>query len=122
MRIALLIFVGGGVGSVVRYFLGTWITRIYQHAFPLGTLVVNLLACLMVGLLAGVVQRDVDSPMRSILIIGFCGGFSTFSTFTSESTNLVSNGLGMQAVAYIVLSVAGCLAATFFGVWLAGKA
>jgi len=123
MKTILLIFLGGGLGSVSRYALGAWITKLVQNPFPAGTLIVNLTACLLVGLLAGVAgPGSVATSSRAFLVIGFCGGFSTFSTFTSESAQLVAGQLTGSAVIYIVVSLIGCLGATFLGLWLAGRA
>jgi CrcB protein len=120
MNTILLIFVGGGLGSVARYLLGSWITRIYPHAFPLGTLTVNIVACFLVGVLAGLVgQSSKEEFFRSALIVGFCGGFSTFSAFTLESAKLFNSGLPGQMGLYIIASLLACVASTFVGVWLA---
>jgi len=123
MRTALLVFIGGGLGSMARYFLGSWISKIYVHPFPLGTLTVNITACFLVGILAGLAgQRTSDSIVPPLLIIGFCGGFSTFSSFTIESARLASGNMSGLALVYIALSLIGCLAATFLGLWIAGRA
>jgi len=123
MKTILLIFLGGGLGSIVRYAVGNWISRLVQDPFPAGTLVVNVVACLLVGLLAGVAgQGPTPSTTKAFLVIGFCGGFSTFSTFTSESALLFNGNMTGSAVAYVTFSVIGCLGATILGLWLAGKA
>jgi CrcB protein len=120
MKTILSIFIGGGLGSVARYLLGTWINRMYQSTFPLGTLTVNVVACFLVGLLAGLIgQSAKDDTVRSLLMIGFCGGFSTFSAFTLDSARLVDAGMPAQMGLYVLLSLIGCLAATFAGVWMA---
>jgi CrcB protein len=127
MKTTLLIFIGGGLGSVARYFLGNWMPKMRIHpdlqdvVFPLGTLTVNLVACLLVGLLAGLGGQR-DPAARALLIIGFCGGFSTFSSFTLELTGLTDASTYGLAVLYIALSLFGCLGATFLGLWLAGRA
>lgn len=123
MKTALMIFVGGGLGSVARYFLGSWISKIYVNPFPFGTLTVNIVACFLAGLLAGfAVHRTSQSFINTFLVIGFCGGFSTFSSFTLESAKLAGNSLTGLAGLYIVLSVFVCLSATFLGLWIASRA
>jgi fluoride exporter len=119
MKTILLIFVGGGLGSVARYLIGSWITRIYPHPLPLGTLTVNIAACFLVGVFAGLAgQSNKDEFIRSAMIVGFCGGFSTFSAFTLDSAKLFNSGLPAQMVLYVMLSLVACTAATFLGVWL----
>ena len=120
MRTALLIFLGGGLGSVARYFLGQLISRYSYSQFPLGTLVVNITACLLVGLLAGLI--DHKAAARAFLIIGFCGGFSTFSTFTIETINLIRGNFTGYVVLYVLGSLVCCIGATFVGLWIAARA
>lgn len=111
----LVVFLGGGLGSLAR--LGTnkafanWVTE-----FPVATLVSNLLACLILGFVAGLVSNRVQlSPMLKLgITTGFCGGFSTFSTFGMESMGLFSNGKFLLGGSYVVASVALC----FLGIWV----
>jgi CrcB protein len=122
LKTILFIFVGGGIGSVCRYFLGGWISRLYPYPFPLGTLTVNILACFIAGLTAGWLGPAVkDSATRLFLITGFCGGFSTFSAFTLESAGLLNDNLNGQMAGYIAISLGLCIGATFLGLWLATK-
>jgi CrcB protein len=122
LKALLFIFLGGGLGSVSRYLLGGWISRVYPQTFPIGTLTVNIVACLTAGVIAGWIGYAVkDSSMRLFLITGFCGGFSTFSAFTLESAGLFNNNLTAQMAGYIALSLALCIGATFLGLWLTAK-
>jgi CrcB protein len=108
------VFLGGGLGSLAR--LGTskacagWATD-----FPVATLLSNLLACLILGFVAGLVTNKAQlSPLLKVgITTGFCGGFSTFSTFGLESMNLFSNGKLLLGGSYVVASVALC----FLGIW-----
>jgi fluoride exporter len=119
MRTALLIFLGGGLGSVARYAVGLVISRYSHGQFPLGTLVVNIAACLLVGLLAGIL--DYKTSARAFLVIGFCGGFSTFSTFTIEALDLIRGNFMGSAILYILGSLVLCLGSTFVGLWVAAR-
>lgn len=122
MKTILFIFLGGGLGSVSRYVLSGWIARLYQQSFPWGTLIVNILACFLAGLAVGWIGQGIkDSPARLFLVTGFCGGFSTFSAFTLDSAELFNGHLTGQMAAYIAMSFAFCLTATFLGLWLTGK-
>ncbi|MCA6368134.1 MAG: fluoride efflux transporter CrcB [Cytophagales bacterium] len=116
----LLIFVGGGIGSVMRFSLGTWISSFHSHHFPYGTLFVNVLACFVLGTLVGVADhKQIISPnARLFWTVGFCGGFSTFSTFSSETLTLIQNGFPFSGLVYVLASLLLCLAATYLGLYL----
>ena len=112
----LLIFVGGGLGSVCRYGLASLIQTRAHVGFPVGTLVVNVLGCLIIGLLArAFLNMQTDVMARAALITGFCGGFTTFSTFSYETMGLISGGEWGKAALYVGASVAACLAGTAIG-------
>jgi fluoride exporter len=119
MRTVLLIFLGGGLGSVARYALGQLVSKYSHSQFPVGTLVVNIAACLIVGLLAGLI--DQKAAARALLIVGFCGGFSTFSTFSVETIDLIRGGFIGYVVFYILGSLVCCIGATFLGLWIAAR-
>ena len=107
----LLVFVGGGLGCVLRYAISTGILRLYQGTFPLATLISNALSCAILVWIIGILSMEnLDSKwVRSALIIGFCGGFSTFSTFGFETVQLIKIGNPWIAVANIVVSLSVCL-------------
>ena len=111
----LLIFVGGGLGSLCRYGLATFIQS-RTHVFPLGTLVVNVLGCIIIGITARhVLNMQGDVMARAAIITGFCGGFTTFSTFSYETVGLMAGGEWGKASLYIVASLVACIGGTAIG-------
>ncbi len=120
MRELILIFVGGGLGSVTRFSLGKWISSLHTHHFPYGTLGVNIIACFVLGLLIGMADHKqiISAHSRVFWTVGFCGGFSTFSTFSSETVALLQTGFHLSGVLYIITSLVACLAVTFAGLYL----
>jgi fluoride exporter len=120
MKELLLVFIGGGLGSVVRLSLGKWVSAFHNHHFPLGTLVVNIVACFALGLIIGLADhKQIISPAARIFwTVGFCGGFSTFSTFSSETLYLLQNGFTVSLISYILISLLACVAATYGGLLL----
>ena len=120
MKSLLLVFLGGGLGSVIRFSLGKWIGSLHSHHFPWGTLVVNVVACFALGWIIGLADhKHIISPSaRLFWTVGFCGGFSTFSAFSNETLVLLQSGFTFYSLLYIVLSVLLCVAATFAGLSL----
>jgi fluoride exporter len=116
MQTILAIAGAGAVGSVSRYLLGVYVQRSTHLAFPIGTLVVNVLGSLLIGLLAGHFMNDESLPvLKSALMVGFCGGFTTFSAFSLETFGLLAGGEYAKAAGYVLASVALCLLATGAG-------
>lgn len=115
-----LIFLGGGLGSLTRFFLGKMVQERVEVDFPLGTLGVNLTASLVLGFFIGLVEaRNLSNPnFRALVAIGFCGGFSTFSTFANDNVLLLLDQRPLAALLNILLNVTGCIVATFGGLWL----
>ena len=109
----LLVFLGGGFGSLVRYGISLTVNRL-EINFPLATLLSNVLACLVIGALtASATKGNLTDAQRLLFATGFCGGFSTFSTFSSETVQLAQNGQFFTAFFNVLLSLTLCLAATF---------
>ena len=113
--------IGGALGSVLRYELSAWVQALATRGFPYGTLVVNVLGCLLMGFLFVVFsdRLGANAIWRVGLLVGVLGGFTTFSSFSMETFNLIEQGAILQAVANVVASVLLCLAATWLGVVVA---
>ena len=123
MKHVFLVFIGGGTGSVLRYYLSNLIQGYFNVAFPFGTLGVNILACFILGLVAGTFDSTTTlSPAsRLLLITGFCGGLSTFSAFTYESVQLMHEGKYFYLVLYNGVSVLACFIATLGAIFLGSR-
>ncbi|MEJ7759341.1 MAG: fluoride efflux transporter CrcB [Gemmatimonadaceae bacterium] len=116
----LAIAVGGALGSVLRYLLAGTVQRSSAAGFTYGTLAVNVVGCLIVGLLVPrFTNAEPSSALGGLLIVGFCGGFTTFSAFSIETVGLASEGEYLRALLYVFLSVTLCLLATASGLALA---
>ena len=105
------VFIGGGIGSVVRFGISMLMVNYYRSVFPIATLCSNILSCLVLGLivyLAGE-KLNTDVSFRLLLITGFCGGFSTFSAFSYETVELMKSGYIAYAVLNVLVSVAACM-------------
>jgi len=114
----LWIAVGSAIGGLGRYLVGGWVARFAGSSFPWGTLIVNIVGCMFIGWFAtatGPGGRMMVSPQtRLFVMVGICGGFTTFSAFSLETLNLLRDGETARAMANIGLSVGLCMA----GVWL----
>ncbi len=103
----LMVFIGGGVGSVLRYLISEC-TRGWSSAsgFPVGTLLCNIAGCFLIGLLTGMVTRmGWSTEVRLLLTVGLCGGFTTFSTFSNEGLSMLQTGQYLQYALYTSLSI-----------------
>jgi len=116
-RIFLLVGIGGFIGSVLRYYSSQLFARYFSTALPLGTFTVNIAGCLLIGIIYGLSERsNILSPeWRVFLAAGFCGGFTTFSTFSYESINLIRDGEFFILSLYVAASVILGFAATYLG-------
>ena len=114
----LFIGIGGFIGAILRYWIGGMVQPVSPHAaFPLGTLVVNILGCFAIGAVAGVIEaRGVLHPhARVFFTVGLLGGFTTFSAFASEAVNGFRDGVPVLAIANVLLSVGLGLLAVWAG-------
>jgi CrcB protein len=112
----LFVALGGALGSVARFLISKATQSVCTLSFPIATLIVNVLGCFIIGLLYAMFERNatIDSNIRLMLTVGFCGGFTTFSTFINENFNLIENDNFVVSAIYIGLSVV----LGFIGVWL----
>ena len=118
-----LIFLGSGLGGVCRYGLSGWAQRFGNGAFPLGTLAVNLLGCLVIGFLSAACSGRwlVREEYRIALIVGVIGGFTTFSAFGMETFALLNDGQYLRAAMNVASSVVFGLTAVWIGYRLAER-
>jgi len=121
LRETLAIALGGAGGALLRYWISTGVYQLLGRSFPYGTLVVNVLGSLCMGLLfVFMLERTVAAAeWRAALLVGLLGAFTTFSTFSIETVNLIEEGDFVRATGNVILSVVLCLAATWIGVQLA---
>lgn len=113
----LLIFLGGGFGSVLRYLVQGWFQPPARASFPLGTVIVNITGCLVIGFLAGLFSgpRLINEDYRIGILVGILGGYTTFSTFALETINLSEHREFLYASLNVVVSVVVGLAAVWLG-------
>lgn len=121
MKFVLLVFLGGGIGSLGRYLLNRWISGLVISSFPYGTFIANVTGCFLIGFLVYFTERfgTASLPWRLFLVTGFCGGYTTFSSFSFENIELISNHQVFTFLAYTLASLAFGLLATFGGILLA---
>ena len=121
----LWIAVGSAVGGVARYFCSGVAARLIGEAFPWGTLIVNVIGSFIIGFIAMLTAPDgrlfIGSTTRLGLMAGFCGGYTTFSSFSLQTLNLLNDGQYLYAGANAVLSVVLCLVAVWAGSALAAS-
>lgn len=117
----LAVAVGGAIGCCARLGVSQAVHAVYGRDFPLATLIINVLGCLLMGFLffATLERLNVSSVMRAAILTGGLGGFTTFSTFAMESLLLIENGETARAALYLVLSVVLGLTAAFLGAYIA---
>jgi CrcB protein len=114
-----LVIVGGGLGSACRYLFSMFAAKWFGNSFPLGTLGVNLIGCLCIGIGFSLVGRNLISPaIRLFLMTGFLGGLTTFSTYALESTNFFHSTEMAAALINIAANNLGGLALVLIGLWL----
>ncbi|HLR37589.1 MAG TPA: fluoride efflux transporter CrcB [Chitinophagaceae bacterium] len=117
-----ILFVGAGgfVGSVFRYLVQLFISKHFVSPFPWPTFAVNIVGCLLIGMLYALADRgQVMTPeLRLLLVTGFCGGFTTFSSFAFDNVNLLQQGYVFHAFLYILVSVVLGILFAYLGVFL----
>jgi len=122
MNQLLVIAAGGAFGSVMRFLMSSWVYSALGRGFPYGTLAVNIIGCLLMGFLTVLLveRMSLGPEWRAAILIGVLGGFTTFSSFSIETWNLIEAGAHAKAIANMVLSVVVCVGATWIGV-VAGR-
>lgn len=116
----LAIAAGGVLGTLLRFITTSWITASWPKHFYMGTLIVNYVGCLLIGVLYGLflIRPDVPAELRVGLIVGFLGGLTTFSSFSLDTLRLLEGGQALLAIGYATASVVGGLLATWAGLSL----
>lgn len=119
MKQALLVFLGGGIGSYLRYFISKSLNPILSGFF-LGTFLVNVIGCLLIGIILGYALKDAVLSQNYVLLLatGFCGGFTTFSAFSYENLGLLKSGEYLNFFLYTLGSVLLGILAVFAGIWI----
>ena len=118
MNSFLLVGLGGALGSMARYGVSILMGRTFSTAFPVSTLLVNVLGSLAMGMFVGLMARllpDWQAEARLIVAVGLLGGFTTFSSFSLDTIILIERGALAQAIGYVALSVVVCLAGLYLG-------
>lgn len=120
MKIVSYIFIGGGVGAVARYALSKYISGVYEGLFPIATLFINVVGCFLIGIFLGILLKygGQNEIWKALLITGFCGGFTTFSTFSLENITLIQKGEHTIMLFYTALSMILGLFFTYLGLLL----
>jgi CrcB protein len=101
----LLVFLGGGIGAPARYLLDRWVQSRHRTRFPWGTLLVNLIGCLLLGIVAGgLAHQHWSGKVEALVGTGFCGGLTTFSAFSVEAVALLQGRFTLQSLVYLLTS------------------
>ncbi len=116
MKSLLLVFLGGGLGSVGRYLL-TLIFNNKSYSLPYGTLIANVIGSLLIGILIALFlkNQDWEDQYKLLAVVGFCGGFTTMSSFSAESIAYLRHGDLLQFSVYLLLTIILCMAFTYLG-------
>jgi CrcB protein len=119
----LWVCLAGALGTGARYLVGSWAFSRFGHGFPLGTLIVNLVGCLLMGLVVELALRGslASADLRVILTTGFLGGLTTYSAFNQETARLFRDGTSAMALANVTVTVLGCLLAGWLGTLIAAR-
>lgn len=119
MKQLLLVFLGGGVGSILRHIISRTFNNYFQH-FYLGTFIVNVIGCLIIGLVLGLSLRNnyLTQNQTLLLTTGFCGGFTTFSSFALENHSLIKAHEIFHFSLYTISSITVGILAVLLGFWL----
>ncbi len=117
LRTMLLVGLGGFLGSVSRFLVGQGLHRLFDTVFPIGTMTVNIVGSFIIGIVYSLAERDnlINPEMRMFLAVGFCGGFTTFSSFAFDKLNLLKDSGFLYLSVYVAGSVFLGLIAVYLG-------
>lgn len=118
MQNVIAVFLGGGIGAVLRYLTGFFAVRFLSVNLPVATFAVNIVGCFILGLLFAffIARPEINTSLKLALTAGFCGGLTTFSTFSLELFEMLKNAQYMQVLVYLTLSLIIGLLAVWVGV------
>lgn len=114
----LLVGIGGALGSVLRFLTSLLVAKYYSHTFPLATFTANIAGCFLMGLLIGIFGQNIhtNTHLKLLFITGFCGGYTTFSTFSAENIALLNTHQFLTTILYISTSIFAGLLAVWIGI------
>jgi fluoride exporter len=119
MLATILVFIGGALGSIWRFWWSGWVAERFGEIFPFGTLAVNVVASALLGLVSGLLLRlgatETATALQQLISVGVCGGLSTFSSFSLQTWNLLMERRWIAAIANIIVSTAVCFASIALG-------
>lgn len=120
MKHLFFVFIGGGLGSLCRFILSKWIESLHSTPIPFGTLSVNILGSLLIGIFLGLYSNHSAWNQQAtwLLVTGFCGGFTTFSAFAYEKITLLKQGDFLWFSAYLIGSITLGMCAVLLGIWI----
>ena len=120
-QILLAVGAGGFIGAISRFVLSGWVQRLSGASFPYGTLAVNVLGSFMIGFLVLYFEQSVAPQQKALVITGFLGALTTFSTFSLETVLMLQNNLYLKAFSNVSFNVLLCISATILGMMLFRK-